>query len=111
DAVSAIARVARLAPHTAAEICGIHLEGPYINIHRAGAQNAASIRRADIQEVQPLLGLAQGLCWIITLAPEVDGARALIEHFRDRVLFSVGHTAADYAEAAAALEWGASHFT
>jgi N-acetylglucosamine-6-phosphate deacetylase len=111
DAVTAIARVARLRPAPAAEICGIHLEGPYINIHRAGAQNAASIRPADIHEVDVLLAQAPELRWIITLAPELDGARGLIEHFRDRVLFSIGHTAADYAEAMAGLEWGASHFT
>jgi N-acetylglucosamine-6-phosphate deacetylase len=111
DAVAAIARVSRLGPHTAAEICAIHLEGPYINVHRAGAQSVASIRPADIQEVAALLAQAPDLRWIITLAPELEGARALIEHFRDRVLFSIGHTAADYAEAAGALEWGASHFT
>ena len=111
DAVAAIARVAQLRPNSAAEICGIHLEGPYINVHRAGAQNAASIRPADIQEVDALLAQAPALRWIITLAPELDGARGLIEHFRDRVLFSIGHTAADYAEAVAGLEWGASHFT
>jgi N-acetylglucosamine-6-phosphate deacetylase len=111
DAVASIAHVAKLRPRTAAEICGIHLEGPYINVHRAGAQHVASIRPADIHEVDVLLAQAPNLRWIITLAPELDGARALIEHFRDRVLFSIGHTAADYAEAAAALEWGASHFT
>jgi N-acetylglucosamine-6-phosphate deacetylase len=109
--VAAIARVARLRPNTAAEICGIHLEGPYINIHRAGAQNVSSIRPADIHEVDALLAQAPNLRWIITLAPELEGARGLIEHFRDRVLFSVGHTAADYAEAVMALQWGASHFT
>jgi N-acetylglucosamine-6-phosphate deacetylase len=111
DAVSCIAHVARLRPNTAAEICGIHLEGPYINIHRAGAQNVGSIRPADIHEVAALLAQAPNLRWIITLAPELEGARALIEHFKDRVLFSIGHTAADYAEAVLALQWGAAHFT
>jgi N-acetylglucosamine-6-phosphate deacetylase len=111
DAVAAIARVAHLRPNSGAEMCGIHLEGPYINIHRAGAQNVASIRPADIHEVDALLAQAPELRWIITLAPELDGARGLIEHFRDRVLFSIGHTAADYAEAVAGMEWGASHFT
>jgi N-acetylglucosamine-6-phosphate deacetylase len=111
DAVAAIARVAQLRSASGAEICGIHLEGPYINTHRAGAQNAASIRPADIHEVEALLAQAPTLRWIITLAPEIEGARGLIEHFRDRVLFSIGHTAADYAEAVVALEWGASHFT
>ena len=111
DAVAAIARVAHVRPNSAAEICGIHLEGPYINVHRAGAQSVASIRPADIHEVDALLAQAPDLRWIMTLAPELDGARGLIEHFRDRVLFSIGHTAADYAEASVALEWGASHFT
>ncbi|MGZ4778675.1 MAG: N-acetylglucosamine-6-phosphate deacetylase [Thermoanaerobaculia bacterium] len=37
--------------------------------------------------------------------------QALIEHYRSRILFSIGHTSADYSEAVAALEWGASHFT
>src|SRR5204862_7026387 len=35
DAVSAIVRVAGVRANTGAEICGVHLEGPYINIHRA----------------------------------------------------------------------------
>jgi N-acetylglucosamine-6-phosphate deacetylase len=48
---------------------------------------------------------------MMTIAPEIEGARALIEHFRGRVLFSIGHTGAMFADAVAALEWGASHFT
>ncbi len=41
----------------------------------------------------------------------MEGVRALIEHFKDRVLFSIGHTAADHGTTVAAIEWGASHFT
>jgi N-acetylglucosamine-6-phosphate deacetylase len=48
---------------------------------------------------------------MMTIAPEIDGARGLIEHFRDLVYFSIGHTAADYGEAVNAIEWGARHFT
>ena len=95
----------------AAEVCGVHLEGPYINRRNAGAQDAASIRPADIHEIAGLLALAPRLKWVITLAPEIDGARALIEHFRGRILFSIGHTSGDFADAVAALGWGASHFT
>ncbi len=96
---------------TGAEICAIHLEGPYINRRHAGAQDPASIRPADIHEVGQLIAEAPRLKWIITLAPELEGARALIEHYRSRVLFSIGHTSADYSEAVAAIEWGALHFT
>lgn len=110
EAVSAISRASR-AESRGAEICGLHLEGPYINAKRAGAQNVGSIRPADIHEIDALLKEASHLRWIITVAPEIDGARALIEHFKSRILFSVGHTAGDYSDAVAALEWGASHFT
>jgi len=109
-AVAAIARASR-ADHSGAEICAIHLEGPYINPERAGAQDPASMRPADVQEVGALLAAAPELRWMITLAPELAGARALIEQFRGRVTFAVGHTAADYAAAVTALAWGASHFT
>ncbi|HEX3582368.1 MAG TPA: amidohydrolase family protein, partial [Thermoanaerobaculia bacterium] len=49
-AVEAIARTS-----WTAEIVGIHLEGPYINRQRAGAQDAGSIRPADIHELSALL--------------------------------------------------------
>jgi N-acetylglucosamine-6-phosphate deacetylase len=109
-AAAAISETAANAP-SGAEICGIHLEGPYINPRSAGAQDVASIRPSDILELTDLLSAAPRLRWIMTLAPEIDGARALIEHFRGRVLFSIGHTGAMFADAVAALEWGASHFT
>lgn len=109
-AVMSISRASR-AESRGAEICGIHLEGPYINATRAGAQNVGAIRPADIHEIDTLLSEATHLRWIITVAPEIEGVRALIEHFRSRILFSVGHTAADYGDAVAALDWGAVHFT
>jgi N-acetylglucosamine-6-phosphate deacetylase len=110
NAVETIRRVAATPP-AGAEIVAIHLEGPFLNVERAGAQDPHSIRAADIHEVAALLNEAPHLRWMATIAPEIEGAQALIEHFRDRVLFSIGHTSADHATAVAALEWGASHFT
>jgi N-acetylglucosamine-6-phosphate deacetylase len=107
----AVTTIARTSLHDGAAICGIHLEGPYINVTRAGAQDVASIRPAEIHELAALIVEAPHLRWMMTVAPEIEGVRALIELFRDRVLFSIGHTAADYAECVAALRWGASHFT
>lgn len=112
-AVAAIARASRAGPGGAAgsQICAVHLEGPYINPERAGAQDRASIRPPDIEEAEALLAAAPELRWIITLAPELDGARAFIEHFRPRARLAIGHSAADYRAAMEALQWGASHFT
>ena len=111
DLQNAVAAIARSSDEHGAEIVGIHLEGPYINRDRAGAQDRASIRPADIHEVSSLLDRAPHLRWMMTFAPEIDGARKLVEYFRDRIIFSIGHTSADYAEAVAALDWGAKHFT
>lgn len=110
NAVQTIARVCGECP-AGAEIAGVHLEGPFINESRAGAQDRGSIRPGDIHELAALIAEAPRMRWIVTLAPEIEGAQALIEHFRDRVLFSIGHTSADHAVAVSALEWGACHFT
>jgi len=110
NAVETIARVSGERP-AGAEIVAVHLEGPFINAERAGAQDRGSIRLADIHEVSALISAAPRLRWIVTMAPELEGARGLVEHFRDRVLFSIGHTSADHAAAVAALDWGACHFT
>jgi N-acetylglucosamine-6-phosphate deacetylase len=110
SAVEGIRRVAASMPG-GAEIVAVHLEGPYINRDRAGAQDRTAIRPSDIHELAALINEAPRLRWIVTVAPEIEGARGLIEHFRDRVLFSIGHTSADHATAVAAMEWGAAHFT
>ncbi len=107
----AVATLARASHAGGAAICGVHLEGPFINVARAGAQDIASIRPAEIHELAALLDEGPHLRWMMTVAPEIEGARALIEHFRGRILFSIGHTAAGYADCVAALGWGASHFT
>jgi N-acetylglucosamine-6-phosphate deacetylase len=110
-AVRAIAAASTEVTSGAAEICAIHLEGPYINPTRAGAQATSAIRPGSVHEVTELLALAPNLTWIMTVAPEVEGVRALIEHFGRRIVFSIGHTEADYGQTLAAIDWGASHFT
>ncbi len=111
DLRRAVAAIARSSTERGAEIVAVHLEGPYISPKRSGAQDRASIRPPAIHEINGLLPIAPDLSWLMTIAPEIAGAQELIEYFRGRITFSIGHTAADYAQAVAALEWGASHFT
>lgn len=94
-----------------AEIAGIHLEGPYINPSKAGAQDRASIRPADIRELEGWIAQAPQLRWMMTIAPEAAGAWALLERFRHDILFGIGHTNATYAQALEAVQRGARHFT
>lgn len=99
-------------PHPeCAEIEGVHLEGPYINPNRAGAQDRDSIRPPDMREFEEWLALAPQLRWIVTFAPEIDGAWALLEKYRHQALFAIGHTEATYAQTLEAVQRGARHLT
>lgn len=110
-AARTIAEAAARRTRLGAEIAGIHLEGPFINVERSGAQNRASIRPADLRELEGWLNLAPQLRWMMTVAPEVEGVKALLERFHGHVLFAIGHTQATYAEALEAVQNGAHHFT
>jgi N-acetylglucosamine-6-phosphate deacetylase len=111
QAAQAAASVASAAPAGAAEIIAIHFEGPFINPKRAGAQDPASIRNADVLEMEDLVAAANDLPLLMTLAPEIDGVHQVLEGFRDRVIFSIGHTDASFGEAIDGIARGARHVT
>lgn len=108
-AVRVIARSESIAG--CSEIVGIHLEGPYLSPGKCGAQDPGSLRPADINELGALLAEGPGRKWMMTVAPEVEGVLSLIELYKDRVLFSVGHSEAGYGEVIDAFERGAKHVT
>ena len=56
-----------------ARVAGIHLEGPYLNPAKAGAQDPAALRAADRDEVEEWLAAAGELPVAMTVAPEVAG--------------------------------------
>lgn len=96
----------------AARIVGIHVEGPYINLRKKGAQPAEGIREPDLDECREYLALADGLLRVMTLAPEAPGAPALIRLLTEHgVIPSLGHSEADYETAMAAIEAGACRAT
>lgn len=93
-----------------ARILGVHLEGPYISPDFPGAQNPAHIRPPSVEEFEELL--AAGPVRIITLAPEAPGADALIEMaLAAGVRVVMGHTAATFEQASAAIDAGVSQAT
>lgn len=93
-------------PHpNGAAILGVHLEGPFISPQFPGAQPAAAIRPPDLDEFAAYC--AAGPVRMITLAPEVPGAHALIQAALARRIIAVaGHTAATYDECEAAIAAG-----
>jgi len=94
----------------AAEILGIHLEGPFINLERRGVHPRNAIARPSRESLDKLLKAGDGLVKIVTLAPEVPGAMELIEAAAAAgVVVAMGHTDADYEQARAAIRAGARH--
>lgn len=94
-----------------ADLIGIHMEGPFINAHKKGAQNDAHILQPDAALLRRLQKKADGLIRLVSLAPELSGAVSCIEACREEFRFSVAHTEADYDTAMAAFSAGADHVT
>ncbi|CVY23975.1 N-acetylglucosamine-6-phosphate deacetylase [Staphylococcus hominis] len=95
----------------AAEIGGVHLEGPFISEHKVGAQNPKYVQRPTVEKIRHFQEVAKGLIKIITFAPEVKGAHETLNELRDDIIFSMGHTVATFEEANEAVERGAKHVT
>jgi N-acetylglucosamine-6-phosphate deacetylase len=96
----------------AAEILGLHIEGPYINPTFKGAQPEWGIRDPNFDECAQLLDAAGGRIKIMTIAPELPGGLEMIRLLcRAGVAASVGHSEADYDTALAAIEAGATRAT
>jgi N-acetylglucosamine-6-phosphate deacetylase len=94
----------------AAEILGIHLEGPFISKARRGVHPPEAISRASIEVLNRLLEASDGLVRILTIAPELPGAMELIEAaVAAKIVVALGHTDADYDQARAAIQAGARH--
>ena len=90
-------------------VLGAHAEGPYLSPDRRGAHDASFLRRPTIDEIDDLLDAAGGCLQQITIAPELPGALDVIERLVESgVAVAVGHTDADYEQARAAFNAGAT---
>lgn len=108
-AVRTIAEV--VASAAAPNIVGIHLEGPFLSPRRRGAQTESGLRMPDAALMDAFLQQIGELPLIMTIAPELPGAAALIAQYRERVVFALGHSDASYAESITAIDSGARMVT
>ena len=92
-------------------IMGLHLEGPYFNPSRAGAQMPEIIRIPDRNEYTHIVEDYDCVRrW--DAAPELPGAIAMGAYLVDKgVVAAIGHTAAEYPDVKAAYDVGYSHAT
>ena len=92
-----------------ARVLGVHLEGPFINSGKLGAQPpyARSAKLADVEQLEALAPLK-----LITVAPELEGHLELVRELSEAGMrVQIGHTLGSYEDGVAALKHGAHGFT
>jgi len=109
DRFAASARIlTRIADAT---IAGIHMEGPYLSPADGprGAHPREHLARPSVDDFRRRQEAADGRIRLVTLAPELPGALALIEHLAATgVRAAIGHTAATPVQIADAIAAGAT---
>jgi N-acetylglucosamine-6-phosphate deacetylase len=92
-------------------IMGLHLEGPYFNRAKAGAQMPDIIRPANPDEYHHVVEDYDCLRrW--DASPEVEGTIELGRYLSNKgIVASIAHTAAEYKEVKAAWDAGYTHAT
>lgn len=95
-----------------AEIIGLHLEGPFIEKSKAGAQPVEHISQPDIELFRHWQKLANNQIKTITMAPEHDPDGVFIRYLcQSGVNVSAGHTNSGYADLKKAVNHGVTQLT
>jgi N-acetylglucosamine-6-phosphate deacetylase len=95
-----------------AEVLGVHLEGPFINETRKGAQPADHIIAPDVELFAKMQEAAGNHIRLVTLAPEKENGYEFITYLAENgVIASIGHSDATYGQMAEAVKAGATHVT
>ncbi|MEH7492560.1 N-acetylglucosamine-6-phosphate deacetylase [Neobacillus niacini] len=95
-----------------ADVLGVHLEGPFINKKRAGAQPMEYIMDPDIELFKHWQELAEGSIKLVTVAPELENGINFVTYLHETgVIASIGHSDAVYEEMEKAVQSGAKQVT
>lgn len=95
-----------------ARVLGVHMEGPFIAVAKAGAHRRDWITAPDPATITSLLAAGARLLRLVTLAPEVPGGLAAVTAFTGAgVAVSVGHSDATARQVSAAADAGATMVT
>lgn len=91
---------------------GIHLEGPFLSPQRRGVHPEGDLLLPSLTRLDELWDRSGGNIRLITLAPELEGAREFIAAARRLdIRVSMGHSDASLAQAQAGWRAGAVHVT
>ena len=96
----------------AAQMLGVHLEGPFLNPEKRGAHPAEYLLPLTIEQVKRVLGDYAQVVKVITLATELDPVGEAIPYLKALgITVSLGHSQATAAQAERAFGLGASMVT
>ncbi|MBN8524751.1 MAG: N-acetylglucosamine-6-phosphate deacetylase [Planctomycetes bacterium] len=101
-------------PEFAPHVPGFHLEGPFLSGRSgyAGAHDPDRMRAGDPALLDRLQRQAGGMIRMLTVAPEIEGAPALIRHARSLgITVSLGHSAGEECHFDTAVAAGATALT
>jgi N-acetylglucosamine-6-phosphate deacetylase len=98
-------------PPDGAAICGVNMEGPYISVHKRGAQKEEFVRKPNWSEFDNLYKNCGGIIKLVDIAPECEGAAQFIAQASKLCRVSLAHTEADYDRTKNAFCEGISHVT
>ncbi|MBE5786555.1 MAG: N-acetylglucosamine-6-phosphate deacetylase [Clostridiales bacterium] len=109
DQLRTLRKESRVDDFIGAEILGMHMEGPFINPSKKGAQNENYILKPDAEKVLPLADIIR----VITCAPEMEGGDEFVSTLKQNtdICISIGHTGANYDQACAAFHLGCTRCT
>ncbi|MFJ6412369.1 N-acetylglucosamine-6-phosphate deacetylase [Terribacillus saccharophilus] len=95
-----------------AELIGVHLEGPFVNPVKAGAQPIAHIRQPDTELFQKWQKLSGNKIKVVTLAPECDQDYQLTKLLAsEQITASAGHTDSSFEQIKDAADQGITQLT
>lgn len=108
----ALERIADAIESTAVESCaqitGIHLEGPFLSHEKRGTHEPELLQKPSIELFDRFQQAARGHIKLMTVAPELPDAIAMIEHAsKGGVRISIGHSDAVATQAQAGIDAGA----
>ena len=79
-----------------ADVVGVNMEGPYLNLKKAGAQNPAYVIPADLDMFTRLQKAANGMIKLVAVAPDIPGNMDFIRAVKGSVRVSLAHSDMDY---------------
>ncbi len=95
-----------------AKILGVHLEGPFLSSKKIGAQRGDKILAPQKKHIQRFQEISGNIIKLVTLAPELPNSQEFIHYLKQKkIIASIGHTDATFAETMAAIDAGCSHAT